>query len=150
MMLAACGGAPPDPAETQAAPAQSATPAGKGSARQVDAKPVAAPTTPVETATLRTEPKEPEIPVNDDPAQFMGSGVTALQEVLGTPALIRRDGKAEVWQFRGDACTLDLFLYPEGAAGLAVTHVELRGEGDDDERACLARMLRARIVAADG
>ena len=166
LVLAACGGPAQKPAPGNAEPGRpqaqnsgqvtpstpekaakpaptSPNPAPKPSANQA----------PRQSATLAPEPAEPtapEIPVNDDPAQFMNVGDSDLRDVLGDPALIRRDGAAEVWQFRGDDCTLDLFLYPAEGGALAVKHVELRGEAPDERRACLARMIRARIIAADG
>ena len=105
------------------------------------------PPQPPETA----EPTVPEIPIDDDPAQFMGARDADLRDALGAPFLVRRDGPAEVWQFRGDTCTLDLFLYPGADEALAVKHVELRGDDTEAERrACLADVIRAHIVAADG
>ncbi len=163
LVLAACGGAPQKPLATETAAAETASattePAKTASSATVkpaaDAAPVRAPkqAAPAQSAALtpeKPEPAEPEIPVDDDPAQFMNGDVAALRDALGDPILIRRDGPAEVWQFRGDACTLDLFLYPGDGGALAVKHVDLRGDAPDENRACLARMLRAHIVAADG
>lgn len=81
--------------------------------------------------------------VDSDPQQLMGLDHTALNKKLGKPALIRRDGNAEIWQYRADRCVLDLFLY-----GMAkrVEHVDLRIRGDGSEgsvRNCFAGMLRA-------
>ena len=176
LALAACGGAPQKPVAAGAAPAKTASaakPAPKpappaatppaapekaipGKAAPEKAAPEKeAPETanPLQSAAVtpeKPEPTEPEIPVDDDPAQFMNGGVADLREVLGDPVLIRRDGPAEVWQFQGDSCTLDLFLYPGDGGALAVKHVDLRGDAPDESRACLARMIRARIVAAEG
>lgn len=98
------------------------------------------------TAVARADPAAP--PVNDDPMQFMGLQGAAIAAQLGKPDLIRRDSGVEVRQFRGDACTLDLFLYPAGN-DLAVKHVELRGASLDNDarRACLAEMIRERTLA---
>lgn len=170
LVLAACGGAPQKPVAAGAAPAKTASaakPVPKPAPKPLApaATPTAAPekptaekmapekANPFQSAAVtpeKPEPTEPEIPVDDDPAQFMNGGVAALREVLGDPVLIRRDGTAEVWQFRGDSCTLDLFLYPGDGGALAVKHVDLRGDAPDERRACLARMIRARIVAVEG
>lgn len=87
-------------------------------------------------------------PVNDDPRQLMGLDRATLNEKLGEPALVRRDGDAEVWQYRADRCVLDLFLY---GTDKKVEHVDLRdrgGGGGDDEgsvRDCFVGMLRAAL-----
>lgn len=86
-------------------------------------------------------------PVDDDPGQFLGLDSLRVDQRLGTPDLVRRDGRAEVRQFRGQACILDLFLYP-ATDGLAVKHVELRGPSLDNSgrRECLADMIRDRTL----
>ncbi len=84
-------------------------------------------------------------PVNDDPQQLMGLDRATLNEKLGEPALIRRDGDAEVWQYRADRCVLDLFLY---GVDKKVEHVDLRDRGDggaSSVRDCFAGMLRAAM-----
>ena len=87
-------------------------------------------------------------PVNDDPQQLMGLDRATLNEKLGEPALIRRDGDAEVWQYRADRCVLDLFLY---GVDKKVEHVDLRDRGNADEgsvRDCFAGMLRAAMPSS--
>jgi hypothetical protein len=44
---------------------------------------------------------------------------------LGQPDFTRSDPPAELWQYRGATCVLDLFLYPENGT-LRVTHVVTR------------------------
>ena len=48
-----------------------------------------------------------------------------LTTLLGAPDVRRREGPAEVWQYRAGACVLDLFLYEERGA-LRVAHAEIR------------------------
>lgn len=87
-------------------------------------------------------------PIDDDPQQLMGLDRDALNEKLGEPALIRRDGDAEVWQYRGDRCVLDLFLYGRVKK---VEHIDLRNRGDGDEsevRDCFVDMLRAALQSS--
>jgi len=81
-------------------------------------------------------------PIDDNPQQLMGLDRDALNEKLGQPALIRRDGDAEVWQYRANECVLDLFLY---GVEKRVEHVDLRdrGNGGDSVRDCFVGMLRA-------
>lgn len=82
------------------------------------------------------------IPVNDDPAQLLGQSNDQVQALLGTPRLVRRDGPAEIWQYRASDCILDVFLY-SGGSSATVRHVDLRGPGTamPERRACFARML---------
>jgi len=54
-------------------------------------------------------------------------GLTALEitAMLGTPTLKRRDQPAEIWQYLGQTCVLDVFLYDEGPLQ-RVTHAQVR------------------------
>lgn len=51
---------------------------------------------------------------------------SALLARLGPPDFTRRDAPAELWQYRGATCVLDLFLYPE-AGTMTVSHAQTRG-----------------------
>lgn len=98
--------------------------------------------------TARSTPADaPPVVINDDPDQFLGLAGAAIGDRLGEPDLVRRDGPAEVRQFRGSACVLDLFLYQEGD-DLTVRYVELRGASleADARRQCLVDMIRARSL----
>src|SRR5262245_27258158 len=50
---------------------------------------------------------------NSAPPKVLGLKPHDVQELLGMPKLVRRDDPAEVWQYRSNACVLDVFLYPE-------------------------------------
>lgn len=43
--------------------------------------------------------------------------------MLGAPSFVRKDAEAEVWQYRGDACVMDLYFYEAGAA---VSYIDIR------------------------
>lgn len=123
--------------------------AGEATRREV---PVADQGTPTETAPLPAGPFSPIIyngvapvpidPVNDDPEQLLGMTADSLGDILGQPDVVRRDDGVEVWQYRSEACVLDLFLY----GGMKqVEYVDLRDRGDSTDvmvRACFVRMLR--------
>jgi len=84
-------------------------------------------------------------PIDDDPKQLLGLDPAMLNEKLGEPALIRRDGDAEIWQYREDSCVLDLFLY---GLDKTVEHVDLRNRGAGDGSSvsdCFTEMLRAAL-----
>jgi hypothetical protein len=85
--------------------------------------------------------------INDDPQQLMGIEPGALGTILGEPELIRHEAPAEIWQYRNDACVLDVFLY-DTAGRREVTYIEARDGTAQrmDIRACLHTLLRARLV----
>lgn len=90
-----------------------------------------------------------EIVVDDNPDQFMGAEEDQLLVLLGDADLIRRDGVAQVMQYRGDGCVLDLFMYGDEDQK-KVTYIELRGAGmeESDRRACLANIIRSRMLTS--
>ena len=77
----------------------------------------------------------------------IGAGVAQLQRQFGNPQLDIREGDARKLQFAGEACVLDVFLYPtrDGATPTA-THVEARraSDGRNVDRAACVRALRRR------
>lgn len=71
---------------------------------------------------------------------------TALLNTFGPPRLDVREGDMRKLQFTGEACVLDVFLYPlrPGAEPVA-THVEARRPSDGldvDRAACVAALAR--------
>lgn len=60
-----------------------------------------------------------------DPKTLVGLTGGEVSGLLGRPGFVRRDAPAEIWQYRGADCVLDVFLYTE-AGGARVKHVELR------------------------
>jgi hypothetical protein len=44
---------------------------------------------------------------------------------LGAPDFTRQDPPAEIWQYRGSSCVLDVFLYPDGGE-MKVVHANTR------------------------
>ncbi|MGH6881953.1 MAG: hypothetical protein ACREFM_13650 [Hypericibacter sp.] len=65
---------------------------------------------------------------NTQSKDLMGMGPDELQHLFGHPQLVRNETGAEVWQYRAQACVLDLYLYPQESAGtpLRVTYLEAR------------------------
>jgi len=93
-------------------------------------------------------PPPPEPVIDDDPDRLIGLSRADVRELLGTPALVRREAPAEIWQYLGGACVFDVFLY-ETSETPRVDYVEAR---DDDgrpieARACLNGLLRARLAS---
>ncbi|MEJ2120680.1 MAG: hypothetical protein P8Z76_08190 [Alphaproteobacteria bacterium] len=77
---------------------------------------------------------------------LVGKSEGEIRSELGAPAFRRTDGPAQVWQYRGSSCLLDVFLYKEGGGGFRVKHAELRRRGGTglSERACMSDALTNR------
>ena len=69
-------------------------------------------------------------------APLTGLGPKDLVTLLGEPDLRRSDPPAELWQYRGVGCVLELYLYREGDV-YRVVRSETRGRLLGDE-ACTA------------
>ncbi len=98
----------------------------------------------------------PDLPeVSDDPDQFIGLDGLAVARRLGAPTLVRRDGPAEVWLYRGRDCMVDVFLYADDeaeGAGLVTRYVDLRSPAKSaaEARQCLGEMLQAEALRRRG
>lgn len=74
---------------------------------------------------------------------------------LGAPQFRRRDGQAEIWQYRGSACTLDVFLYTDDG-NLKVRYVEARGwdtntaSNSKQANDCASALIDSRLSAGPG
>jgi hypothetical protein len=77
---------------------------------------------------------------------LVGKSESEIRSELGAPAFRRTDGPAQVWQYRGQSCLLDVFLYKEGGGGFRVKHAELRRRGGAglSDRACMSDALTNR------
>ena len=99
-----------------------------------------------EPATAAPQPAPepaPEPEIDDDPEQLMGLAGGALAALLGEPGFRRADADAQVWQYRGLDCLLDVYLYRDGEdTPHRVTYYEFRGDGGG--RPCLRDLLRAQ------
>ena len=83
-----------------------------------------------------------------DPGRLIGMGLDEVTGLLGPPFFERQDDPALVWQYRGGACILDVFLYLKEAA-YSVAHFEVRGLSvvEVDRNACFLGLLHARAKA---
>ena len=91
------------------------------------------------------------IPPDAKPQQLIGLESRGLAEMLGSPGFVRRDGKAEVWQYPAESCILDVFLYRDKGT-LSVDYVELRGRGTAQlsRQDCYRRMLQTHLTREQG
>jgi hypothetical protein len=75
----------------------------------------------------KTEPAPAIAPASiPTPQRMVGMSPDDLVRVLGEPGFKRRDDPAEIWQYKGAGCFLDVFLYRE-PGGAKVSHVDVRG-----------------------
>ncbi|RDD63374.1 hypothetical protein [Ferruginivarius sediminum] len=97
----------------------------------------------------KPEPAAPDI--DADPDQFIGASPRVVAAQLGSPAQIRREPPAEIWQYRMPGCVLDLFVYPD-QDGKSVTYLEARDLTARPVAAegCLERLMRARLASKTG
>lgn len=75
----------------------------------------------------------------------IGRNETALANIFGPPRLTVKEGDARKLQFVGDACVLDIYLYPlQPRAEPTATYIDARraSDGQDVDRAACVRALR--------
>jgi hypothetical protein len=144
LTLSGCGTAPPpepEPVARTTAPAITVTPL----------SPSLEPATPEPPAREAPAEKQqayapqPTEPVDDNPDRLLKLTGMKVAALLGPANFVRRDGPAEVWQYRADNCVLDVFLYRQGS-GLSVAHVDLRQRSGTSvpARQCFGELLASR------
>ena len=106
-------------------------------------------TPPPDVTSLPPGPAQPSFTeLGRGPDRFEGLAGIDVIAALGDPSFRRRESPAEVWQYYGPGCILDLFLYDNGpnpADGDKVAHAELRGRLNEPvEAACLSRLIDQR------
>jgi hypothetical protein len=89
----------------------------------------------------------PPAPPPGEPNGLPGLAETQLRVTFGPPALVRKDGRSEMWRYDSASCKAFFFLYPSGSS-FAVRHVETVPRGRDmaADESCLA-LLRAHAAA---
>lgn len=133
-LVAGCATAVPRAAPPQAGSGQVARP-------QTAIVPPTIPARPVSTGF-----RAPQIQRGAGLESVIQQDATSLTREFGTPRLDVREGDARKLQFSGQACVLDVFLYPlrQGAEPVA-TYVEARRSSDGqevDRAACVAALKR--------
>jgi hypothetical protein len=115
------------------------------------------PVTVLPPASAPVAPAAPSLAdLASGPQHFEGLEGKFVLAALGDPNFRRRETPAEVWQYYGPGCILDLFLYDESSSGPGkvvdgglpagkVAHAELRGrENAPAEAGCLSRLIDQR------
>ena len=93
-----------------------------------------------------------------DPHEILSKTRKATFDLLGTPDLNRREGRTMQWQYRGDACTFDVFFIAQGNEAISkralVQHFELRPSSSEarmnrgELERCYARLVKERRKSA--
>jgi len=99
-----------------------------------------------EVARAALEPER----IYPDPESLKGISANGVVGTIGKPEFIRKDQPAEIWQYRGTACTLDIFLYQSvTGAPYKVEYIETRAQtnGPTSNKDCLASILKERDAA---
>ena len=68
---------------------------------------------PTATVAVAAGSPQPRLPTSATPASLIGLSDKDLTSFLGMPAWTRRESPAQVWQYRGSACVLDIYFYEE-------------------------------------
>ena len=76
----------------------------------------------------------------DEPARLKGLTSTQVRQVLGQPGFQRQDAPAEIWQYRGRACILDVYLYDQGQ-GQTVEHWAVRSPARLNDADCFQQLV---------
>lgn len=118
-------------------------------------EPLAEPAPPAQQASQTAEiPSEETIqpPALPEPGLLLGLEPRQMQEVLGSPALVRREGAAQVMQFSNGDCALNITFYEESAGGAFRAHHLSSRMTDGREispQHCLADILPGGQYPAD-
>jgi hypothetical protein len=109
-----------------------------------------APSQPIAVATVPAAAgfSHPRLPAAATPASLVGLSAADLSAIIGTPRWMRRESPAQVWQYLGATCVLDVFLYEEGGVP-TVVHAEARDESalPVTLAECLQRIEAERRIA---
>ncbi|WP_420560304.1 hypothetical protein [Tepidicaulis sp.] len=83
------------------------------------------------------------------PASLLGAGADGIRAKLGAPDFVRKEPGAEIWRYGGEACTLLVIFYEEGAQ-MRASHIDARapGGGAADKGACVASVNKALQLGA--
>ncbi|MBC8339860.1 MAG: hypothetical protein ISR51_07080 [Rhodospirillales bacterium] len=80
------------------------------------------------------------------PSRLSGMRQDQVIGLLGEPGFKRNDDPAQIWQYRTQACALDVFLYRTGDGTVyRVDHFEARNRGNNQvsEKDCFVGLLKA-------
>ena len=93
--------------------------------------------------TAKPSASDPNKPKITD-AQMLGKSDAWLLQNLGEPHFKRTERTANIWQYKNDACVLNVFLYADAPAGrpVRVLHFDARDATgkNTDRKLCLSAL----------
>ncbi len=98
---------------------------------------------PLVSSVKPSEPQEKTEPTPQTAPSLAGLTESDVTKRFGKPANIRKTPSAVIWTYEDQACTLDLFMFPDMRSGQQkVLTYQLGGSGRDvlGERGCLERL----------
>lgn len=98
---------------------------------------------PVETAKVIEKKPERSFP---EPSILKDLSAAKVTSLLGQPGFKRLDEPAEIWQYKGEDCTVNLYLYETlDQAERTVAHYEIRFDADKNltPKNCFVSVIKA-------
>jgi len=92
-------------------------------------------------------PRKPKPKPIYAPSRLNGLSGNDVGALLGPPSFKRHDSPAQVWQYGGDDCLLDVFLYgKDGGETLTVAHSEARSRDGAEmkQKDCMISLIKER------
>lgn len=81
-----------------------------------------------------------------NPVRLNGLSNRVVRAALGPPNFRRRDKGVEIWQYYGEGCVLDLFIYDENGQR-RVTHHVVRSTNGEPASTCFRGIVESRRAA---
>jgi len=145
LMLAACATPEAEPAKTQS---QTYIAPETLAALAADDPVTTEPVTPEETGPSPTGADIPPLSARD----LMGLEPAEIQALLGPVSLKRWEGEAQVMQFKGDHCVIDIYFYesaPGEAFEASFASARTTSGSQVDADMCLTSILPGGVWAGD-
>lgn len=92
---------------------------------------------PAAGVSAPTAPARPAI----DPGEILGKTPAAVDQLLGPPALTRREGRGEFRRYSLGDCALLVMVYPDGEGDPRVTHLDAAATSSGAEKPSVERCL---------
>lgn len=81
--------------------------------------------------------------LSGNPVRLNGLTHRVVRAALGSPSFRRRDKGVEIWQYYGEGCVLDLFIYDQDGLRL-VTHHQVRAVNGEPVGGCYRGLVDSR------
>lgn len=99
-------------------------------------------TSPGASSTKASPPGKPAF----TQADLLGLDADAIDERLGEPALVRREGAGEFRRYALADCALIVILYPNDQGSVAAAHLDAAAKSSSEEKPDLDRCLAGGLA----